>query len=466
MRLFRIGGLLAASALGATPALAQDTPRTALEAVPSPATSPSPGNTDYDAGTALRDTFAPAAAVRDFSGVVAIRRNGALIAYESFGAANFESGRLIGPDTLFPAGDLTHSVTAALILYLEERGYLRRQDRLSRFLPDLAGAENVSIEDVLRHRAGLPQAVPGDDARSLIAGLNAAGGVAPGPHPVAESGVNWRLLALIAERAGEGAYETIVGARLFSPLAMHASTFYGDRPDARAATALPYRPGPAPFALRAAPTMPARRGDGGWLATIDDLIRWGQAIESRQIDLFHEDGSMMAGFEIDLSRGMAIYTAQSHQPGLSAGIMIIPDLDLTLAWAANIESGPMEGLAETLKTIAWEGRPVALPERPGETVLVDSHRAAVGRYDWPGRGAARLVEDGAGLWLETGDGDRFFLTPSGTDRLHIRRLNLHLAYRRNETGWVSALDATWPDGTGYQLMRTDTPPAPDPEPAD
>ena len=76
----------------------------------------------------LRAWFEPLAETRDFSGVVAVRRDGELIAWEAFGYTDWEAGTRFSTRTRFPAGRITRNVTIALARDLIATDRLSTQD--------------------------------------------------------------------------------------------------------------------------------------------------------------------------------------------------------------------------------------------------------------------------------------------------------------------------------------------------
>jgi CubicO group peptidase (beta-lactamase class C family) len=453
--------LAACLLLTASPALAQEE----VETPPAPA--PVETAAPYDFAGPLRDYFRPLEARRDFSGVISARRNGELVAYERFGAANFETGAPITPETRFPVGSITKSLTAALILELEADGYLRLDDRLGRHAPDLVGGQDLTIGEVLDHRAGLPRDYPvtggPQSSDGLIDWLNAEDAIRPGPHEPSYSNVGYDLLAVIAERAAYARYEMLASARFFTRLGMLDSAILRDRSLGGANLAVGYAAGPPPTGLRAPMALPGSLSAGGLTATPDDLLAWGQAVLDRRIDLFREDGTMRGGFTVRTLDGRTIYTLQGTEPGYAAGLSLIPEESLVIVYAANIESYPAIQAREIIHALAL-GQPVEpAPQRSDESELLDSHGQAIGRYQTPDFGEVEIVasEDGLDLVL-TGPQWRFYLTPSGEERLVWRTFNAELLFQRDPiTRLVTGLEVTQTPLVGepirYEAPRLDLP---------
>ena len=93
----------------------------------------------------------PVADVNDFSGVVRVEKGGKLVTALRFGYADWENQTPHNADTRFGAGSITKSMTASLVLLLEEDGLIARNDRLSVFLPMYTQANEITVAQVLEH---------------------------------------------------------------------------------------------------------------------------------------------------------------------------------------------------------------------------------------------------------------------------------------------------------------------------
>jgi uncharacterized protein YbbC (DUF1343 family)/CubicO group peptidase (beta-lactamase class C family) len=90
--------------------------------------------------------------------VVLAARRGRIVWRKAYGARAIEPQReVMTTDTIFDAASLTKVVaTATSIMILVERGQVRLNDPVSRYLPEVrdGGRERVTIEQLLTHRAG------------------------------------------------------------------------------------------------------------------------------------------------------------------------------------------------------------------------------------------------------------------------------------------------------------------------
>lgn len=427
---------------------------------------------ETDLSTRLRTYFEPLTATRDFSGVIAVRQGDTLISYERFGYADWETGAEFSPQTAFPVGSVTKSLTAGLILQMSREGLLDLDAAVRQYIPDLDPAFTASVADVVFHRAGLPRDFPVgalEDTRSetVIRWLNTSQTFQPGPHEGVYSNVGYTLLAIIAERAGNGRFETLVTLELLTPLGMTDSRLSRE-PRPLAVTG--YAPGPAPLDLRS--PMPADPGFGasGLVTTVDDLMRLADAVASRELDLFQDDGSLVGSFSVRTLNGSVIYTIQGSVPGFSGGVSILPAQDLVIAYATNVESYSNWGIRDVLHRLVLDQPVMPAPGRQPTYPLADTHRSLVGRYMATAYGPAEIAENEGGLEMTlVGPGWRFYLTPQLDGAVLWRTFNIHLAPIRDEAGQLTGLAATQSllgQDTDTSIWQRDLPPATPAQPAD
>jgi D-alanyl-D-alanine carboxypeptidase len=72
------------------------------------------------------------------------------------GAANLETGRGRQPNDPFRIGSITKTFTATALLQLVDQGQLSKSDPLSNWYPDFPNAEQITVDDLLSMRSGIP----------------------------------------------------------------------------------------------------------------------------------------------------------------------------------------------------------------------------------------------------------------------------------------------------------------------
>src|SRR6188768_4110770 len=84
-------------------------------------------------------------------------QNGKVVLRKGYGLANLDLGVPVSPDMVFELGSITKQFTAASILLLQERGQLRVEDDITKYLTDYpTHGETITIEHLLTHTSGIP----------------------------------------------------------------------------------------------------------------------------------------------------------------------------------------------------------------------------------------------------------------------------------------------------------------------
>src|SRR6188508_2233825 len=92
-----------------------------------------------------------------FMGTVLVARDGKVVLDKAYGMANVELDIPNSPATKFRLGSVTKQFTAAAILLLEERGKLKTDDPVKKFMSDAPTAwEKITIYHLLTHTSGIP----------------------------------------------------------------------------------------------------------------------------------------------------------------------------------------------------------------------------------------------------------------------------------------------------------------------
>lgn len=194
-------------------------------------------------------------------------------------------------------GSIGKPLCSTIIGKLIESGTLRWDTQLSDVLPNVvkhAGYANVTLEQIMHHRGGIP-ADPGfkrADVDRIVAGAQTPTAVrmnyvrdilarapiaAPGQR-FAYSNAGYAILGTIAEQLAGVPYETLLHRHVFTPLGLKRSYAGGDelpaaRPTGHARTPDGYRPinQGGPLAVMFAPA-----GGGIWMSA-EDLAAFGAA---------------------------------------------------------------------------------------------------------------------------------------------------------------------------------------------
>ena len=197
--------------------------------------------------------------------------------------------------TRFPILSITKTMTATVVLKLQEDGKLSVRDKLSKYIPDFPNANKITIEHLITHTSGIhnySDYVGVED--SLITNypiakeriLNQIKSQPPDFSPGKRYSYNnsgYYLLGLIIEGVTGKPYETVVREMIFEPLNMKHSGFDFLRlPDSikakgyqflEAGRAVPYKHFDSTYAYAA----------GSVYSNVHDMHQWALAISSGKI---------------------------------------------------------------------------------------------------------------------------------------------------------------------------------------
>src|SRR5262249_10550373 len=174
----------------------------------------------------LDDYLRPYLEVKDFSGVVLIAQGDTILAAKAYGMADFEAGVPNRIGTAFRIASLSKTFTAAAIAILIERGKVKLDDPLSRYIPDFPNGVKINVKQLLLHQSGVGQL----DAPELLRNCSSTAdlverlkGVPPLFAPGTGGGYSnegYLLLAAVIEKASGLTYESFLREDIFTPLGM------------------------------------------------------------------------------------------------------------------------------------------------------------------------------------------------------------------------------------------------------
>lgn len=225
---------------------------------------------------------------------VAVVQAGEVLHARGYGYANLEWSEPITMDTVFGIGSLTKPFTATAIMLLEREGALRLDAPITAYLPDYPlGERTVTIAHLLSHRSGIANFVTQPDFWERTAQLyhtpaellplftDLPPNFAPGAR-YSYSNSGYCLLGLIVERVSGLSYGDFLLQRVFAPLGMTHSHYLLHE------AIIPCRAGGYQRTERGwehAPhfSMTLPYAAGGLGSSLNDLIRWDQAMRAHQL---------------------------------------------------------------------------------------------------------------------------------------------------------------------------------------
>ncbi|MCP4503706.1 MAG: beta-lactamase family protein [Deltaproteobacteria bacterium] len=279
----------------------------------------------------------------------------------SFGFADLRRKRKATKDTRYRMASVTKSFTAIAILQMVEKGKIRLDDEVQRYVPGFPKKRwPLTIRHLLGHLSGVShyKNLPGE--RSITEPMTTSQSLAlfenwpllqtPGEKYVYTS-YGFNLLGAVLEGASKKSYAQVLKRNIFKPLKMTSSSMDGGK------IRLPHQPVgykldsrgnlyPSPFV-----DISSRFAGGGTRASVLDMVRFGKGVLKNKLVSEKTRSKMFTsmtttdGHFTDYGMGFAVYPLGGRwlvahagaQPETSTLLLMIPDEDLVIAIASNVE---------------------------------------------------------------------------------------------------------------------------------
>ncbi|UYY58828.1 serine hydrolase domain-containing protein [Sphingomonas sp. S2-65] len=370
---------LAAALLFATPAAAQTL------------TPDQTARVDQIVAQALAGAQVPSASI-------AIVRDGKIVYAKAYGDQGPGLPRTTA-DARYPIASVSKQFTAAAVLLLEDESKLDLDDKVAKYLPEVSGADRITIRQLLSHTAGLQDYWPQDYSFAAMEKPTTPQGIVDrwGKKPLDfEPGSAWQysntgyvIAGMIVEKVSGMKLMAYLDARIFKPLGMHPID--QDKAIGKGFPQPTHR-----FAL--GPVRPAKPAAPGWLwaagelaMTASDLAKWDIARIDRSVlapDDWKEqetevrlaDGSP-SHYGLGVSLGEHDGTPTVSHGGEAVGFLsenlVIPDKRYAVVALVNADFGNVQG------TITDGITDLLYPSAQAATPSLDQTRDALARklYD-------------------------------------------------------------------------------------
>jgi len=335
---------------------------------------------------------------KKFMGSVLVARSEEILLNKGYGSANLEWNIPNSPATKFRLGSVTKQFTAAAILLLEERGKLKTDDPVKKFMSDAPTAwEKITIYHLLTHTSGIPNFTSFPDYPSqkpfaatpekLVARFRDKPlDFQPG-EKWSYSNSGYILLGYVLEKASGESYEKFLQENIFGPLDMKDSGY-----DSNSAIILrrasgygPGKDGPmnAEFIHMSIPFSA-----GALYSTTEDLLRWQRGLFGGKLLSAASLAKMTTPFKDDYACGVGVRTVNGRRvidhgggiEGFNTFLAYYPDDKLTVVALSNLNGGAPQQIVSQLAAIA-RGEKVELPsERKEISVAPKILQQFVGTY--------------------------------------------------------------------------------------
>ncbi len=292
--------------------------------------------------------------------VVGATRDGRPLFLRAYGMADLEHDAPNTARTVFEAGSVSKQFTAAAVLLLADDGRLALGDDVRKYVPELPDyGATITIDHLLTHTSGLRDwgivaslAGSGREERVYtnadvidIAARQRALNHPPG-RLFSYTNTGYGLLAVIVERVSGSTLADFTRDRLFVPLGMTSTQWRDDFRRTVPNRAIGYRRRGEGFAQ----AMPFENtvGHAGLLTTVDDLLRWNEALRTGRLGAaataaMQRKLVLEGGRAVRYGRGLWVDTYAGHEElshggttaGYNAWLSRYPASRLSVAMLCN-----------------------------------------------------------------------------------------------------------------------------------
>ena len=390
-----------------------------------------------------------------FMGSALVALGDQILFSKSYGSANLEWNIPNTPATKFRLGSITKQFTAASILLLEERGKLKIDDPIKKYLPDAPVAwDKITIYHVLTHTAGIPSYTNSPDYNKLR----------PFPHTpeqivalfrdkplefepglkMAYSNSGYILLGYLIEKISGQSYQDFVQKNIFTPLGMKDSGY-----DSNSAIiplrAAGYSPGPNGPVNAEFEHMSVPFSAGALYSTTKDLLRWEQGLFGGKLLSAGTLSKMTTPFKDGYAIGVGVDTVNGRQQishgggiaGFDTYLTYFPDEKLTVVVLANLNGNAPQQIAGRLAAAA-RGETVILPsERKAVKVEPKVLEQYVGTYKLSPGAEVTITIEGNQLFTQITGQQKYPIFPESETRFFLKILDATNEFLKDDKGAVT-----------------------------
>ena len=394
----------------------------------------------------FRKVVQPYVDAQMFMGSVLVAKNKKVVFSKSYGMADLEWNVPNSPTTRFNIASVTKQFTAASILLLEDRGKLRTDDFVKKFLPDApASWDKITIYHLLTHTSGIS-----DDAAKYE----------PGPPekllfrdvPLNQPGQQWAytnlgyiVLGYLLEKISGQSYEEFVQENIFKPLGMNNSglvSFVTVIP--RRATG--YWPGSNGIENAERPDPRIGFSAGALYSTTEDLLRWEEGLLGGRLLTSASLRKMTTPFKGDYACGLYIRRFNGHlmiehdgnNIGFNADMAYYPEEKISVIVLANLNGTVTGEMTKALAAVAHGEAPL-IPSVHREIPLSKGVLARyAGRYQFP-HYSLKMVPEGNHLLVEFENGGTLPVFPESETKFFSKPWPTRFEFSQNGNGEFTIL---------------------------
>jgi CubicO group peptidase (beta-lactamase class C family) len=394
---------------------------------------------------------------QQFMGSVLVAQNDKILFEKSYGSANLEWNNPNASLTKYRLGSMTKQFTAASILLLEERGKLKTDDLVKKYMPDAPAAwDKMTIYNLLTHTSGIPnftsfpdyhasEATPATP-QSLVARFR--------DKPLEfQPGEKWNysnsgyiLLGYLIEKISGESYSAFVAENFFKPLGM-ADSGYDSNSAIILHRASGYSPGPNGPVNAGYIDMSIPFSAGALYSTTLDLLRWEQGLFGDKVLSPASLKKMTTPFKQDYACGLAVVTTNGRTmiehgggiEGFNTEMAYYPEDKLTVIVLSNLNGGAPGPIAAKLAAIVHGEKVVLQSERKQIEISPSVLEKYVGNYELAPGIFITMTLDGSHFFTQLTGQPKFEVFAESDKDFFLKVVDAQLTFEMDDQGKVTDL---------------------------
>jgi CubicO group peptidase (beta-lactamase class C family) len=377
-----------------------------------------------------------------FMGSILAAKDGKVIFSRSYGMADLEWNVPNSPTTKFNIASMTKQFTAAAILLLEDRGKLKTDDLVKKYLTDAPTSwDKITIYHLLTHTSGISDDAakyePGTPDKLIFRDVPLTS--QPGEQ-WAYTDLGYMVLGYLIEKISGQTYEAFVQENIFKPLAMHDSgMFSNDTVIPRRATG--YWPGNNGIENADRPDWRIGFSAGSLYSTTQDLLRWEEGLFGGKVLTPASLHKMTTPFKTDYACGLHVNRVGGHlmiehdgnNIGYNSDMAYYPEERIAVIVLANLNGTVTGEMTKGLAAVA-HGETPSIPSVHKEIPLPKEILARyAGTYQFS-QYTLKITPEGNHLLITYSNGDTDVVFPESETRFFSKPWPLQFEFSKDGNG--------------------------------
>jgi CubicO group peptidase (beta-lactamase class C family) len=382
-----------------------------------------------------------------FMGSVLVAKDGKVVFSKSHGMADLEWSVPNSSTTRFNIASMTKQFTAASILLLEDRGKLKTDDLVKKYLPDApASWDKITIYQLLTHTSGISdnaaQYEPGPPEKLLFRDVPLK---SPPGEQWAYTNLGYIVLGYLLEKVSGQSYDEFVQQNIFKPLGMNDSGLTSF------VTIIPRRANgywPGNNGIENADRPDPRIGfsAGSLYSTTEDLLRWEEGLFGGKLLDLASLRKMTTPFKSDYACGLHVNRADGHlriehdgnNIGFNSDMAYYPEEKIAVIVLANLNGTVTGEMTKALAAVAHREAP-PVPSVHREVSLSKEVLARyAGTYQFS-RYTLEMVPEGNHLLVKYDNGVTQAVFPESETMFFCKPWAIEFEFSKNDKGEFSVL---------------------------